>query len=463
MKGVKLAVAVGVFALISVFLVSYSFSAETGEPKGKFTYVSPSGAWEFKQIDPHTIVGSSAQEPSRILFDYLLYKDPDGQLVPDLAEKWEISPDGLKTSFYLTKKAKFWDGTPVTAKDVKFSIERCMRPELKFLRGGQLRRTVDRVEVVNDYHVDVHFKQFDPAFIDVVAEYLAIMPKEYTEKVGDDGFAEKPMGSGPFRLVSFRADAEVIAEANTNHHRKVPYIKTVVLKTVKEPATRLAMLKTGEADMIFLFPGHIPEVQKDPGIKLMWTKHAFLRTLIYYDMGFPDEPSPFKDKRVRMAVSYAIDREALSKLLYGAVEPWGSFLAPYHPGYDPSRTPDPYDPKKAKELLAAAGYPNGFDTVFTGHITEPTLWQATVAMLNEVGIRARLDMPEAGTWARYCTEGKFRGIGYGAGPWWAGRGPGSCLEAHVSGFWAPEGHPYPELKESIENLDKAILKGPEEE
>jgi peptide/nickel transport system substrate-binding protein len=459
MKRLKFLVAVGVLFLISLLLTSSSQAAATGAPKGQAVWVSYSGAWEFKSIDPHTIIGSSAMEPCHMLFDHLVDKDLNGQFIPGLAKTWEISPDGLKITFNLTKEAKFWDGTPVTAKDVKFSIERCMRPELKFVKGSEFRRSIDRIEIVDDYKVTVYFKMLCPGFLDTAFEYLGIVPKHYVEKVGDAGFADKPMGSGPFRLIEFKPDKQLKAEANMQYHRKIPDVKTMTIMTVQEPATRLAMLKTGEADMIHMSAEHVPEVRKDPKMKLIWTKQTYLMTLIFYDMGFPNEPSPFKDVRVRMATSYAINRSTLAKLMNNTVEPWGSFLAPYHPGYDPSRKPDPYDPKKAKELLAAAGYPNGFNTVFTGHAAFATLWQALVAQLAEVGIKCRLDIPEFGIWSRSSMEGKFRGIGYGAGPWWAGRAPGVALESHTCTSWAPEGRPYPETREAIDKIYRADLKG----
>jgi ABC-type transport system substrate-binding protein len=249
------------------------------------------------------------------------------------------------------------------------------------------------------------------------------------------------------------------AEANMQYHRKIPDVKTVIMMNVPEPATRLAMLKTGEADMISMSAEHLSEVQKDPTMRLFWTKHANLATLVFLDMAFPNEPSPFKDVRVRMATSYAINRAAIAKLVNNTVEPWGSFLAPYHLGYDSSRKPDPYDPKKAKELLAAAGYPNGFNTVFTGYIHTPTMWQAVVAQLAEVGIKCRLDLPEHGIWARSFTQGKYHGIAYGAGPWWVGRSPAVALESYTCGSWAPEGRPHPETREAIDKIYKAYLKG----
>jgi peptide/nickel transport system substrate-binding protein len=459
MKSFKLLVAVSMVLLIIILVATLSFAAPSVQPKGSAVYVKNSSTWSMKGMDPHTQMTASGIEPCHMIYDFLVNKDENGKFIPDLATKWVISPDGLEMTFDLTKKAKFWDGSPVTAKDVKFSIERCMRPELKFVAGSQLKRSIKQVEIVNAYKVKIYFQHYDPSFLDFAFLYLAIVPKEYVEKVGDNVFAEKPMGSGPFKLVRFTSAPELVGEANTSHHRKVPYVKTMTIKGVEETGTRLAMLKTGEADLIYVAPEHIPEVQNDPTYKKFWQKYPYLMTLVFFDMGFPNESSPFKDPRVRMAASYAIDRWAIARLRNNQLEPWGSFLAPYHPGYDPSRKPDPYDPKKAKALLAAAGYPNGFDTVFTGHPTMSILFQAIVAQLAEVGIRCRLDLPEQGVWARSYLEGKLRGIGWGGGPWWVGMNVYAALESHTSGTWAPESRPYPEAKKAMDNIEAASLKG----
>jgi len=181
------------------------------------------------------------------------------------------------------------------------------------------------------------------------------------------------------------------------------------------------MLKTGEADMGGLTMAQILEVQKDSKLKIQMTKYGSLRTICFFDLAFPDKPSPWHDIRVRKALAYAIDREAICRhVLHGAAEPWGDVLAPYNPGFDPSIQSWPYDPKKAKELLKAAGYPNGFETTLTTNLYTKAQTEAIAALLRNVGIIAKLNIPEEATWARQIMEKKLTGIGSMPGPWWGG-------------------------------------------
>ncbi len=218
------------------------------------------------------------------------------------------------------------------------------------------------------------------------------------------------------------------------------------------------MLKTGEADMIMLNQQHVPEVKQDPSLRIILSRYTFLVTAVFQDLARPKEPSPLHDERVRRAVSLAIDRAGICKsITHGASEPWGGFLAPYHAGYDPSRKPDPYDPVKAKKLLAEAGYPNGFKTTFTTGSGDKWWMEPIAAQLNEVGIKAELVVLEHGLWQKKHCLGELRGISYGSGPWWAGRvHPAVALESHTTGQWAPVGRTMPEVMESWKKLNKAV-------
>lgn len=197
------------------------------------------------------------------------------------------------------------------------------------------------------------------------------------------------------------------------------------------------MLKTGEADFMMSSTEHIPLIEKDPNLRIIWSKHTYCVTMVFFDLGHPED-SPLKDRRVRQAVSYAIDRKGIADAIaHGAMEPWGSFLAPYHPGFDPNRKPDPYDPEKAKKLMAEAGYTKGFDTILTSHPNLKSRFEPMLQMLNEVGIRCKFNVPEAGTWSKTFVASNFRGIGFGSGPWWVGRGhPAVALQSHITGTWS---------------------------
>ena len=406
------------FGFLCVFFTETSFAQKA--PKGKVVIVH-GGPFEGKGGDPHTAYGACGMQFLNTTFhEGLVKKREDGRIYPALAKSWQFAKDGLSITFTLNEKARFHNDEPVTAEDVRFSYERAKAPEMKYAGGGELRRLLNRIEVINDRQLTFHFKAVWASFLDR-AIHLSIIPKRYTEKVGNEAFANKPIGAGPFRWVNGQQDIFFEVEAFEKHYRKVPNIKTLVFKNVQEHATRIAILKAGEADIGFIDWGSVGVVANDPQVKLQYLKHAYVRTISFFDLAYPHKPSPFHDIRVRNALSYAIDREAICKrILFNSSEPWGDVLAPYHLGYDSSIKPDPYDPAKAKALLTEAGYPNGFETVLTCNENTRPETEALSAGLRKVGIITKLNVPEEGIWARLISEKKLTGIGSMPGPWWAG-------------------------------------------
>ena len=446
-----------VVCFLMIFILLNGSFAVAAEPKGDVVFCSLVGSWATRAAyDPHTALGGSSRTPQCLVFDGLVTKDDKGADQPALAESWKIAADWSAADFSLRKGVPFHNGDPFTAKDVKFSLERAMREDLQFVWGAEFRRNIKSIEIVDDYHVRIHLKGPFPGLLDRL-QTTAIVPKNYLEKVGDAGFAAKPVGAGPFRVVKFGRDRFFEVEAVQNHYRKTPFVKKFTLRTLAEPSTKLAMLKTGEADLVCLNATQIPAVEKDPNMKIFWSRHVFLMTLAVFDLAHPED-SPFKDPRVRRATSLALDRKGITKGLgHGAWEPWGTFLAPYHPGFDaPRNIPDPYDPKKAKQLLAEAGYANGFDTVLVAHPNYRELFEAIQRQLSDVGIRARLEVPEHGTWTSTFVAGKYRGIGYAPGPYWSGiTHPGVSGQTHITGTWS-HNLATPAVKKAMDSLMMAI-------
>jgi peptide/nickel transport system substrate-binding protein len=442
-----------------MFLFGAGKAGAAPEPKGKLTYAPSTGTMAYrKAIDPHTGVGAEQTTINTMLFDGLLSKDGQGRELPALAESWIVAPDWSYIDFKLRKGVKFNNGDPFTSKDVKFSIERAMREDLMFVVGGALRRQIDRVETQGDYLARVYLKMPFPALLDYLHNNLVIVPKNYIEKVGDAGFAAKPVGAGPFTIIDFKHDDFVRVKAVRNHYRKTPYVDEVHFKIAEEPATRLAMLKTGEADMIILNGQHIPEVRKDPNLRIIWSQHTFVVSMVFQDLAHPKDPSPWHDERVRKAASLAVDRVGICKnITHDSGEPWGSFLAPYHLGFNKNRKPDPYDPERAKKLLAEAGYANGFKTTWTCGSGDKWWMEPIAAQLNEVGIKAEFVVLEHGVWQKKHTLGELRGISYGPGPWWAGRiHPAVALESQTVGGWAPVGRTMPDVVEAWKKVNNAV-------
>jgi peptide/nickel transport system substrate-binding protein len=447
---------------VLIFCIGFVFTAPgttMAAPKGKVVHAT-SGDQGMRGGDGHTGTGARCTTLISLLHGKLLIKDKDGALQPDLANSWDVGPNWSSITFHLNKQAKFHDGVPVTAEDVKFSFARAMRPELKFTFGGEMRRKIDRVEIVDKHTVTVYNKTPYPALLDRASAYICIVPKHYLEKVGDVEYSRKTIGAGPFKMVSYKQDVFTEVEAVTEHYRKVPNVKTVRYTNVQEDTTRVAQLRTGEIDMAKLPYGTFWQVKGDPDIRIKFSKYAYLATLAYYDLPFPKEGSPFHDIRVRTAASLAINRKLIcEKVLKGLNTPWGDLLAPYHYGYDPNLKPDPYDPEKAKELLREAGYPNGFKTEIVGGPAVKTECQAIAASLSKVGIIAKINVPEAGIWSRMVREKKVRGLGRHPGPWWVGRfHPASAWNSHLDSRSPWHYYNTPKVDEDLAELEKLTKK-----
>ncbi|MBW2052705.1 MAG: hypothetical protein JRI85_10785, partial [Deltaproteobacteria bacterium] len=187
--------------------------------------------------------------------------------------------------------------------------------------------------------------------------------------------------------------------------------KKLKVMYVPEHSTRLAMLKAGEADIIDAIGPHVPQLKADPNLRIIWGLYPFATTVAFTDIVNPDKPSPFLNIRVREAASLAIDRKTIcKKILFGAAEPYGEVLAPITWGYDPTIKPDPYNPEKAKTLLAEAGYPKGFET--TIHTTKGNQYwfEAIAGNLADVGIKAKIKVYEAGVYQDLHRARKLPGL-----------------------------------------------------
>jgi len=412
---------IGVLFFSMSFLFFAPLSAEVNA-KGH-AIVCLSHPFQMKGGDPHTARGSASYciVPS---FNAGLVKEIPGKRdkQPALAKSWELSPDFKILRITLVKGAKFHNGAPVKAEDVKFSYERAMKPELKYIFAKRLRKLINKIEILDDYNIVFHLKEPYPLFLDQFGHKLAIIPKAYAEKVGDDEFAKRPIGAGPFKWVDGQQDTFIRLEAWEGYFGKVPYVKTLELKFKVDNTTAFAMLKAGEADIVFVTEPHIEEVEKDPDLRLMWSKHTFLFSMIVTDLANPENPSPWHDVRVREALAYAINSDAIcKKVLKGTCEPYGDIIAPYQIGYDPSVKPYPYDPKRAKKLLAEAGYPDGFETTMTAYPVFQLMSQAVQENLRKVGIESKLEVVEGGTYIHQLFGKKLKGsLTLWSGPYWGG-------------------------------------------
>src|SRR5438034_2777308 len=327
------------------------------KPEGEMrfaVYVTIAPAW----LDPGE-TGPGNLTPFWMMYalhDALVKPMPGNQMAPSLAESWSESPDKLVYEFKLRQGVKFHNSDAFTAEDVKFSFDRA--------KGAQLKQKVKEVVVVDPHTVRIVLNEPWPDFMTVYGTLWSaaawITPKAYFEKVGADGFKKQPIGLGPYKFVSMKPGIELVMEANEDYWRKVPSVKRIVFQSVPEATTRLAMLSRGEVDVAYLLEGQLGEsIRNDAKLKLVFSGGIGTFFLDFFDMW--DAKSPFADQRVRKAASLAIDRQALSDAdTLGASKPNCNIVLKRFE-YALPIEPDPYDPARAKKLLAEAGYPNGFD------------------------------------------------------------------------------------------------------
>jgi peptide/nickel transport system substrate-binding protein len=343
------------------------------------------------------------------IHDALVRPLPGDKMGNSLAASWTESPDGLIYEFTLRPGLKFHNGDPITAEDVKFSFER-----YKGTGAKELQAHVSSVEVVDPLVVRFHLKEPWPDFMTFYGTTATaagiVIPKKYFEQVGNDGFQQHPIGAGPYKVISQTAGVEVVLEAYDGYWRHVPYVKRLLMKSVPEGTTRLAMLKNAEADMAYALDGpEAEEVKRDPKLTLVATRHASINWIEFADQW--DPKSPWHDKRLRLAVNYALDRQAISDAACLGYCPPTGVIVPRVMDYALQVEPPPYDPQKAKQLLAEAGYPNGFDA---GELVPIppffTAAEAVVNYLNAVGIRVKMRPMERAAFYAAWREKKLHGL-----------------------------------------------------
>ena len=376
-------------------------------PEGTLTiamHFSPVTRW----LDPAE--GESTITPYLLLaalHDGLLRPTAGQASAPSLAESWAMAKDVTSAEFTL-RKARFHNGDPVTAEDVKFSFER--------YRGGAakvLKDNVKEIQILAPNRVRFVFKAAWPDFPAFYGTFVAsagwVVPKKYVERVGVEGYRKAPIGAGPYKFVSFNPGVELVVEAFDGYWRKAPSIKRIVFRSLPDETTRAAALKSGEVDLAMLLSGPTAqEIKRTPGLRLA----APLLGIFWLD--FPhqwDSKSPWADRRVRLAASLALDRQALSEAeTLGLSRPTGSTV-PREFEFALPVEPPPHDPARSRQLLAEAGYPNGFDA---GDLTPfppyNSMGEAIANFLRAAGIRTRIKNMERAAFLTAWREKKIPGV-----------------------------------------------------
>src|SRR3989475_1236102 len=292
------------------------------------------------------------------LHDALVRPLPGQKMGPSLAESWTESPDGLAYEFKLRRGLKFHNGEPFTAEDVKFTFLRYKGASAKLLHDR-----VKSVDILDPLRVRFILDKPWPDFLLFYATPATgaawIVPKKYIEKVGEEGFRRQSVGLGPYRVVRQTPGVELVLEANEQYWRKKPSIKTLVIKGVPDRTTRLGVLKTGEADIGYLMVGvEASTIKTDSKLRL-----ARVIPPASWWLDFPEQfnpKSPWHDRRVRLAATMAVDKQALNEAERLGFSRLTGSIIPSVMEFALRIEPYPYDPTHAKRLLVEAGYPNGF-------------------------------------------------------------------------------------------------------
>ena len=401
-----------VIVLVAFTLMIGASASRAVNPEGQLTWgvhVSLAPTW----FDPAETQGIIT--PYLVMYalhDAMVKPMPGQPLAPSLAESWTASEDALTYEFVVRRGAKFHNGDDVTAEDVKFSFERYRGVAHKVLKDR-----VAAVEIPDAQRVRFKLKQPWPDFLTFYVGATGagwIVPKKYVERVGDEGYRKAPVGAGPYKFVSFTPGQELTLEAFDQYWRKTPSVRRLVFRVIPDEATRLAALKRGEVDIAYSIRGELAEeLQRTKGLTLKPTVIQATFWLYFADQW--DPKSPWHDQRVRLAARLAIDYKTINQALtLGHSKVTGSIIPENFEYYWQPPTPT-YDPAEARQLLAEAGYPRGFDAGdYFCDIAYANLGEAVLNNLQAVGIRATLRPLERAAFYRGYAEKSFKNLIQGA-------------------------------------------------
>lgn len=391
-------------AVCALLSVAAFAPASAQEPKGTLVFA-------VETLAAQTLDPILEQRPGNALyqaamFDSLVGFDVEnGGVGPGVAESWTMADDGLSWTFKIRPGQKWHNGDPLTAHDVKFSLERTMSPDSRAAAAASMRRSIKSIDVIDDLTVRINTNGAQlglPAALSrAVAPEGSIMPKAYIEKVGVEEFRKKPIGSGPWKFVrSVPGDRIEFEAVDHAHWRGRPQYQNLHILLVPEEATRVAMARTGEVAIASISPETIRGAERG-GLKIVSVPSTMQAIFQFWGVWRPEaKDSPLAKKRVRQALSLAIDRK---QVIEHVMAGYANIPRPYSTfSYTSSLSVDRwkkwaeenfrYDPVLAKKILAEEGYPNGFDLKFANTALPGTQFMVAVGtavadMWQKIGIK----------------------------------------------------------------------------
>jgi len=345
------------------------------------------------------------------MYDYLVHDTmikpmPHGYVTYGLAEQAEFAADFRRAAFRLRPGLRFHDGQPLTTADVKWTYE-----NFKGAYASLFHEKLDHIQIVDDRTIVFHFKE---PFIDFMDLYNGgvsgigwIIPKHYYERVGRDGFKAQPIGAGPYKLVSQQAGVQMVFDAWEEYWRRSPGVKTIVVKGITDLTARMAGLQTGELDLAYGMTGKLlPRLMADRNLR--WDPNFTGPWWLMFP-GYNEPGSPFRDKRVRQAISLSINRQFLVKQeTQGIGKPWGNWISPENrDALQGADAPVPeYNVEKAKQLMAQAGVPEGFEVEYLPFPPYFDMGERVLTDLRAIGIRGKLQSLEGPAFRAKIGQGR---------------------------------------------------------
>jgi len=335
-----------------------------------------------------------------LIYEPLLNVTPGMDYAPYLAEKWE-TPDDKTIVFHLRANARFQNGQPVRAADVKWTYDSLMAPNFASPKKSGYA-AVDHIETPDDHTVIFKLKEPNPGLFDNLN--VGILPTGADTNV----YKTKPITAGPYQVVDFRSDDRVVLKAFDQWRGSGPKIKNVVVRTIPDATTRMLELRRGSINFeVNAIPfENVAEFDKDPDFKVVKSPGS-----VYQYIAFNLRDPILSKKLVRQAIAHAIDRERICRdLQRGYAVPTDSMFAVGHWARADNLPTYPYDPAKAKQLLAQAGYPNGFSVTFktSTDVEANSRAQVIQQMLKQVGINMQIQSNETSTFLADIQKGNFQ-------------------------------------------------------
>lgn len=404
-----------VLPIAVVFLVGLHGRAVA---QGSKTLVIAIGA-DQTGMDPQTVQNNESGFVMSTLFDGIVnYKPGSSEVGPGLAESWTISSDGKVYTFKLRRGVKFHDGTPMNARAVAADLDRAINPSNpcyvldrkvdtydSFTFGSVKGGDVVKMDAPDDFTLRFTLPKPNAPFLSSLAMvWTGIMSPAATKQYNCDA-GQHPVGTGPFKFVEAVRNDHITVDANPDYWGGKPKINRIIFRIIPESATRLLALERNEVHILAdLPPADYQRVEKNPALTLY--KEPGLTIL---GVAMSNDLGPFKDKRVRQAMNYAVDKDAINKGLYGGATTSSQGIPPVLWGYNKNVKPYPYDADKAKALLKEAGYPNGFSTEMMVYanprgynpIGGAKLGEAVQSYLAKVGVNVKLTQFE---WGAYLAK-----------------------------------------------------------